>query len=355
MSRRADQLLAGFAEGDAISQDALLLQAVFLGLGLQSEIFVPEQFTEPAGLNRVRPLSTYRGAPGDVVVLHDALAPEVHAVFRASPATKVLRYHNITPAHFFAPYDGALAARLTEARAALETVARQAAAAWSDSAFNAGELAGWGLPRNRVLPLLFSEAGTEPVPDPTVAARYGGGLSNILFVGRLVPNKGIEDLILAFHWFHKAVDPRSRLVIAGSERSCPRYAAMLRLLAHALDLPNVCFEGFVSPAGLAALYRSATLFMSASLHEGYCLPLVEAMAHGVPVIARECGGMPEALGGGGLLYEDLSASCLGELMAEAIHNPVVRQAMLDSQADRMTMIRAREPDVEVKALLAELD
>jgi glycosyltransferase involved in cell wall biosynthesis len=173
-------------------------------------------------------------------------------------------------------------------------------------------------------------------------------------VGRLAPNKRVEELILAFHAYHRGIQPQSRLVIAGSERSCPRYAALLRLLAHALRLPNVCFEGFASPAGLAALYARADLFVSASEHEGYCLPLVEAMANGVPVLARKTGGMPEALGGAGLLYDDLSPALLGELMGEAIHRPEMRRALLESQAKRMAAIRARNPAEEVKALLAEL-
>ena len=354
MTPRADQLLAGFAEGDAISQDALLLQEVFRALGLESEIFAPPVHIEPRAAGRVRPLSDYAGRPEDVAVLHDALAPEAARAFLASPARRVLRYHNITPAEFFTGFDDALAARLRAARETLRTVAESAGAVWSDSAFNADELAGWAVPRSRVLPLLFEHGAPRPEPDPDVLARVGGPLANILFVGRLAPNKRVEDLILAFHWYHRAVNPRSRLIVTGSERSCPRYAAMLRLLAHTLDLANVCFEGFASPAGLAALYARATLFVSASAHEGYCLPLVEAMAAGVPVIARRTGGMPEALGGAGILYENLTAAQLGELMAEAIGNPAVRGPMLESQAKRMAIIRARRPAEEIRALLTEL-
>ncbi len=354
MNTRADQLLAGFAEGDAISQDARLMQGIFRGLGLESDIFAPPAHIEPRAAGQVRPLSEYVGRPGDVAVLHDALAPDAARAFLSTPARRVLRYHNITPSSFFKGFDDALAARLQTARETLRVVAESAGAVWSDSSFNAGELAGWSVPKNRVLPLLFTEQAGRPAPDPEVLARVGGPLANILCVGRLAPNKRVEDLILAFHWYHRAVNPQSRLIVTGSERSCPRYAAMLRLLAHSLDLANVCFEGFASPAGLAALYARATLFVSASAHEGYCLPLVEAMAAGVPVIARRTGGMPEALGGAGILYDGLTPPQLGELMAEAIGNPKVRGAMLESQARRMAVIRARRPAEELQALLAEL-
>jgi len=354
MSRRVDHLLAGFAEGDAISWDALRMQEACREQGLDSTLYAPPAFTESRAAGRVRSLADYAGRPGDVAILHDALAPEAAQAFFATPAHRVFRYHNITPADFFRGFDDSLAERLSAARAALRPVAEAADAVWSDSAFNAAELAGWAVAKSRVLPLLFRE---EPprTPDPVVAARTGGGLANILFVGRLAPNKRIEELILAFHWYHRAVNPRSRLIVAGSERSCPRYAAMLRLLAHALNLPNVCFEGFASPEGLAALYAGASLFATASAHEGYCLPLVEAMAAGVPVLARRTGGMPEALGGAGLLYEELTAPQLGELMGEAIGNADLRARLLASQAARMVEIRARKPADELARLLAELD
>jgi glycosyltransferase involved in cell wall biosynthesis len=354
VTRRADQLLAGFAEGDAISQDALLLQAAFRGLGWESELFVPGAHTDPAAAHRVRPLEAYAGAPGDVAVLHDVLEPAAVAAFRATPARRVLRYHNITPASFFTAFDEAMAERLLRARAELGSIASLAEAVWSVSAFNAAELPEAPSTKSRVLPLLFDEARFRIARDPGVEARYSGPLANILFVGRLVPNKCIEELILAFHVYHRAVNPQSRLVIAGSERSCPRYTALLSLLARALDLSNVCFEGFVSPAGLAALYGRATLFATLSRHEGYCLPLIEAMANGVPVLARRGGGMPEAMGEAGLQVEDLAPALVGELMGEAIHNAAVREAMLHSQAKRLEEIRARKPAEEISRLLAEL-
>jgi glycosyltransferase involved in cell wall biosynthesis len=351
---RADQLLSGFAEGDAISQDALLLQAVFRELGFDSDLFAPRLFIDPSAAHRVRPVEDYAGRPGDLAILHDVLAPDAVRAFQSTPARRVLRYHNITPASYFDAFDPPLAARLNAARVALRAAAESARAVWSVSAFNAGELAEWGIPKSRVLPLLFSEDRFCAAPDPGVLARIAGPLENILFVGRLAPNKRVEELIFAFHWYHRGVNPQSRLIVAGSDRSCPRYAAMLRLLAHVLGLSNVCFEGFASPAGLATLYSKASLFVTASEHEGYCLPLIEAMAAGVPVIARRTGGMPEALGGAGLLFEGLSAAQLGELMGEAIHNPEIRDEILRSQAIRLAAIRARKPADEVRSLLAEL-
>ncbi|MEX2606803.1 MAG: glycosyltransferase [Kiritimatiellia bacterium] len=109
-----------------------------------------------------------------------------------------------------------------------------------------------------------------------------------------------EDLLLAFAWYHRTIHPASRIILAGSEHSCPRYFAMLAMLAGRLGLTDVSFEGFVSEEGRAACFRVADVFVTTSRHEGFCLPLIEAMCREVPVTARLQGGMPEALEDSGI-------------------------------------------------------
>ena len=194
----------------------------------------------------------------------------------------------------------------------------------------------------------------ECPPDPSAAGRIARNLKNILFVGRIAPNKRIEDLVRAFVWFNKAVNPYSRLVIVGSDRSAPRYHTMLRMLANELDLPNACFEGFVSDAALVAYYRAADVYVCASAHEGYCLPLVEAMHMGVPVIARNVGGVPEAMGSAGVLYEELDAVELAELINRVLTDSALREEILLSQKKRMEELLARDFGAELKALMSKL-
>jgi L-malate glycosyltransferase len=178
---------------------------------------------------------------------------------------------------------------------------------------------------------------------------------NILFVGRMAPNKRVEHLLEAFAWYQRGFNPNSRLILVGSDRSCPRYYALLRMLALAWDLPNVCFERFASGAGLSAYYRCADLFVCASDHEGYCLPLVEAMHKGLPVMAKDTGGVPEALGGAGILYRDMNASELATLIHHVSADPALRGAVLDSQRRRMETLRARCVEAELKPLLKALE
>ena len=147
---------------------------------------------------------------------------------------------------------------------------------WAVSQFNASELTDLGVPRVQVFPLPLPKPMLEVPPDPLVTGKFNRDLATWLFVGRLAPNKRVEDLIEAFAWYQRALNPFSRLLIVGSERSCPRYAAMLNLLVGDLDVPNVCFEGFASPGGLTAYYRVADAYLSTSAHEGGTLQMLRA-------------------------------------------------------------------------------
>jgi glycosyltransferase involved in cell wall biosynthesis len=236
----------------------------------------------------------------------------------------------------------------------LAAVAAQADAVWADSAFNAAEVTALGVPRVRVLPLLFSSQACDVPPDPAVLATLTAPTRKILFVGRMAPNKCVEELIEAFAWYHAGFNRRSELILVGSERTCPRYFAMLRMFAGELDLMPVRFVRYASPAGLVACYRRADLFVSTSRHEGYCLPVVEAMSQGVPVIARGIGGVPEALGGAGVQFDEARPAELAALMHRVMSDPTLRGEILASQQARMERVRARNVADELQALLAEL-
>jgi len=351
-ARRVDQLLAGFAEGDGISRDAVLLQEAIRSLGYDSEIYAVADRIAPQMAQACKPSQAYAGRPGDVLIYQYAIASPATETFLRTPAMRVVRYQNVTPPEFFRGYDDALAAQLEAGRRQLVEVVRAAAAVWPASEFNAADIRGLGAARIEVLPLLFSDRRVEQTPDPAVLAKYGGPLVNLLFVGRIAPNKRIEDLMRAFACYQRRFNRFSRLILVGSERSCPRYYALLRRLAFELDLPNVCFEGYALDAGLAACYRRASLFVCASAHEGYCLPLVEAMSHQVPVIARASGGVPEAMGDAGVLYDELSPEELAALLHRVLTDRRLRDEILASQDLRVDELARRNPAAEVEKRLA---
>lgn len=350
---RVDQLLAGFAEGDAISSEARALQSLLRRMGADSEIYADEKRIAPSARGHCRFLADYHGAPGDVVLYHYAISSPATRVFIQSSPRKALVYHNITPAEFFKGFDDDVMAQAQMARAELADVAGHADAVWAVSRYNALELERAGLARVRIFPLLFPFAEKRHCPDPSILKRFAAPLTNILFVGRMAPNKCVEDLIQAFAWYQR-INPFSRLILVGSPHSAPRYFAMLRMFAGELGLANICFENYVAPAGLSTYYQLAHVFVSTSRHEGYCLPLLEAMEHDVPVIARATGGMPEAMHGAGVLYEDLDSCAMAELIHRVVSDTVLRETIQVSQRQRVAAMRQRDAISELRSLLVEL-
>ena len=351
MKPRLDQLLAGYAEGDAISQLAVILRDIFRRWGHPSEIFVDPARCSPTLRGDCRSLADYAAGPADVALHHYGLTSSAADVFAAAAARKILVYHNITPAKFFHGFDDALANQLAVARTQVADLARRCAAVWAVSQFDATDLASLGGPQARVFPLVVA-THPDAAADAALKTRLAApALTTLLFVSRLAPNKRVEDLLEAYACYHR-LNPFSRLFIVGSERSCPRYALMLRLLARDLDVPNVCFEGYATPAGLAAYYELADTFVSCSAHEGYGAPLIEAMRHGVPVIARDAGGTSEALGSGGVMYAEATPAELAELINRVTSDQTLRGDILTAQQRRMNTAVARPVEEELRALLA---
>jgi L-malate glycosyltransferase len=199
---------------------------------------------------------------------------------------------------------------------------------------------------------VFTSKLLDLPPDPKVTARLAAPLTTLLFVGRLAPNKRVEDLLMAYAIYHYRLNPFSRLLVVGSPRSCPRYFTMLKMLVGDLDVPNVCFEGFASPAGLVSYYQLADLFVSCSAHEGYGAPLVEAMRYEVPVIVRDAGGTPEALDGAGVMYADATPEELAELIHRVTSDQALRADILTAQQHRLHDVLTRPVEQELRALLS---
>ncbi len=348
---RIHQFVAGFASGDAISQAALAVRDLARGLGAESEIFVPSDRIAPDMRSIARPLEAFPGS--DLLIHHYSIASPLDEAFQRSAGRKVVYYHNITPAEYFDPYAPKLARQLRAAREKLPALLKQADAVWAVSEFNAAELRAAGAPRVSIFPLIFDPSRlvfrpTPTLPDPSLISR---ATTNILFVGRLAPNKCVEDLIVAFAWYHLRYNERSRLILIGSDCTVPPYFAMLRLLAHKFDLCDVIFQRFVPADSLTAWYDAASLFVCASRHEGFCLPLVEAMSRHVPVIARAVGGMPEALGGAGILYDELKPEEMAALWHRVVADQVLRTQVLESQNTRMEALLKRPLREEFTALV----
>ena len=247
----------------------------------------------------------------------------------------VLWYHNLTPAHYFAATNPFLAGRLVAGRHELRRLASVCRGALADSEFNAGELRSLGYTDVQVVHPVFLNGRYEIPPTPSVMAQHTEGGGTWLFVGRLVPNKRQDEIIVAFHAFRQLV-PEARLFLVGTGGSSVTYRRWLENQIAYLGLgSSVHLVGHVSQADVNAYYQIADCFVSMSEHEGFGVPLVESMHFGVPVIAYAAAAVSETMSGAGILIRERHPFLVAEIAYLLREDATLRQAVLASQGRRL--------------------
>lgn len=350
------QFVAGFSNGDAISNEARVLRGIFRGWGFQSDIFCETRRILPELRREVQDVSACAAGcqPGDIVLLHLSIGSMVNDMFASLRCRKAILYHNITPALFFQTVNRQTAQILAQGREQARALAGAAAVNMADSAFNAEELAALGYRGVRVLPLLLDLGMLLSKPDPGTRARFLDDKTNVIFVGRCVPNKRIEDALRAFHCFQRTVEPNSRFIHAGSHAGSERYYYFLQTMAKELALRDCIFAGQVTQPQLNALYSVADLFLCMSEHEGFCIPLLEAMQHDVPVLAYAAGAVPETLDGAGVLFGEKDYPPVAEMMGRLTSDATLCESIRRGQQERLERYRGRNLEQELRAHLAPL-
>ena len=258
------------------------------------------------------------------------------------PARKILIYHNVTPAEFFSGINPHAALHAQLGRKQLATLAAPIDLGVGVSDYNRRELEAAGFTRTAVVPLLIDWTAYDGAPDPAVLAQWASARTKILFVGRISPHKRQDDLIRLIAYERACVDPEAQLILVGSYRDQPQYHGRLRALAEELGIAQaVTFAGSVSLAALVAYYRTATAFVSLSEHEGFGVPLLEAMHFGLPVIAYDAAAVGETLGGAGVLLPDRDLARAAEAVGLVLERRVLRERLVAFGRQRL---EAFQPD-----------
>jgi glycosyltransferase involved in cell wall biosynthesis len=253
-----------------------------------------------------------------------------------------LIYHNITPPEYFVGVHRKLAGQCFRGRRELRAYADRCDLALGDSEFNRRDLEALGFPRTAVLPVVPDFTHLDGQPNWLLARQFDDDWTNIVFVGRVIANKKIEDLIRFFHVYQRLFNPRSRLLIVGSHSGFERYLASLHQLVGWLRTPHVHFVGHVSDEELVAFYQSADLFLCASEHEGFCVPLLEAFYMEVPVIAYAATAVPATMDGAGVLYDEKDPVRVAALMDAVVSNASLQDTIVRQQLDAIERLRARD-------------
>ena len=339
--------------GDAIGDSARRVRAMLRAAGHESEIYALS--IDDDLRDDVRPFSDPAARLGHVTIFHFALPSPMTEAFASLPGARVLQYHNITPARFFAPYDPQLFRLAVLGRQELRGLAGRVDLALGDSEFNRAELDAIGFTRTGVVPIAVdTERITSAPPRPALDRILGDGLINILFVGRIVPNKRIEDHIRLAEVYKRYVDSYYRFVFVGRYDGIPRYYASIRalLLQYRMLPDRFLFTGGVPDEDLAACYRWADAYVSLSEHEGFCVPLVEAMAADVPILAYAAGAVPETLGGAGVLFAPKDLEFAADMLGTLVYDRAAREGVLDGQRRRLAAFSPAAVEARLKEALA---
>jgi glycosyltransferase involved in cell wall biosynthesis len=343
---KIDQLVPAYHRGDAIGDEATYLKRFFRSQGFDSEIY---RLSCDRGLEQESADFALfpEPAPSDILILHFALPSPLTAAFRRLPGKKVLIHHNVTAPEFFAGFSEEMARLCRLGREELRSLAPVADVALADSRFNAGELVAFGFRAPQVFPLYVDLEKYRKPKDELVYRLFRDDRTNILFVGRVVPNKKIEDLIRVAFYYKKYISSLVRLIIVGKTGSLPVYYRSLVKLADdfLLEPEEIHFTGHIPDAEMYSLYRAADVFLSLSEHEGFCLPLVESMVFDLPVVAFSSTAVPDTLDGAGLLLRRKKVEETAELVDIVAHDPNIRAGLIKGQRERLAALagEGREP------------
>jgi glycosyltransferase involved in cell wall biosynthesis len=288
------------------------------------------------------------------VLLHLSIGSVANRVFADLPCRKAILYHNITPAHYLEFINRQMATSLQAGREQLKALAGVAPVNLADSIYNARELEAEGYTGVNVLPLVLDLDKVTTRADRRVLRTFNDGKTNILFVGRCVPNKRLEDALRAFALYHRRVNAQSRFIHVGSFAGTERYYYYLLSMVKEIGANNVHFAGSVPQSMLNAFYNVSHVFLSMSEHEGFCIPLIESMACNLPVMAYAAAAIPETMDGAGVLFREKHFETVAEMMDELASATPLRAAVLTGQRHRIARYRARNLEQELRHRLAPL-
>lgn len=333
MTMKLHQITVGATPGDAITDHALMIRRWLREAGYESDLFA--EFIHPALEKEVRSALTYRpGRDEAALIFHHSTGSAVAERLMALSLPLILVYHNITPPEFFASVHPALAQEMEWGLRQLLELGPRTTLALGVSPFNEAALQAAGFAWTGVLPLALDEAQRALPWDDGFAARVGQEGPLLLFVGRLVPNKKIEDLIkLLYHY--RRIAPTARLLLVGV-RWLEEYGRWLEDLAQDLGVREaVIFAGHVSEREMVTAYRMADLYVSMSEHEGFGKPLIESMMFDLPVLAYAAAGVPYTLGGAGVLLHAKHYEAAAEAAHLLVTDPVLRERVIAGQRRRV--------------------
>ena len=328
--RAIHQLTPSIAFGDAVSNDCFELQRLFWSRGIRSEIFTEDARPEVRAFVRGwRDLESERGDDA-LLLIHVSMGHELLDQLAGIGLPKAVVYHNITPAEYFHGLNPHAEHYSRLGREQLRRLAQLCSFGFADSEFDRAELAASGFKRTAVVPILYDWSTFDTPPDAGLADRLAASGTAIVAVGQILPQKAVHDVVRAFARYRER-DAGARLYLVGNHAHSAGYLDRVRDEIRSLSLDgSVELTGSVPTEQLVAYYRGAAAFVTLSEHEGFCVPLLEAMRADVPIVAHAAGAIPETLGDAGVLLTDKSPEPVAEALSRVVGDAALRDRLINS-------------------------
>ena len=331
------QILPTLSFGDGVSNDCIAIKNALRESGYRTEIYAENIDTRlPKG-------SAYsvdqfpRVDQKDIVIYHLSTGSEWNLKFLELKCRKIVRYHNITPPDYFSGYSDVSYNLCKRGYEEAITVAKNTSHLLADSGYNRDEFVKMGYKGDScVAPILIPFQDYKKKSSAKVWLRYENKKgNNVVFVGRLAPNKRQERILEIFRYYKEFYDPYARLFLVGSGDGMGVYEEQLKQYASALKVSDVIFTGHVKFDEILAYYQLADTFVCMSDHEGFCIPIVEAMCFDVPVVALDTSAIKETLGGSGFLIQEYKPLEIAGLINRINTDTELREKVLVNQRERL--------------------
>lgn len=326
---RLIQLLPTISKNDAVSNHALMIKNELDDLAIENEIIAEN--IDPALYREAKEIKEYKKKQGDICIYHFSIVSHhVFELLQQFDGVKMMIYHNITPPEYFKKWSGTLYQATSQALKQIRSAKGLFDLVVADSNFNRDDLLSYGFDNVHVIPLRSPLLNLQNRNSDHLEKNRKKN-NTILFVGRIAPNKNPESLLRVFYYYQKYFFPDSSLELIGSYHGMEDYLEYLKLLSRHLGLENVAFRGMINTNDLIKAYQSATIFLSMSEHEGFGVPIQEAMHFRLPILALNAGAISETLHTGGLLINEKNYKYIAALANILYKNDELRKVIQEQQ------------------------
>ena len=347
------QITATVSFGDAISNEILAIKKMLDNMGIHNEIYAEN--IDPRVKKYVKKYTSYKGNKDDIIINHFGIGSSVNDyVIGLKNKVKIIRYHNITPHNFFHTYNSVTAKLCELGREQLKKSRDTYKYSLAVSEYNKQELLDIGYKNISIMPIIIAIKDYEKKPNDEIVNKFNDNNRNIIFVGRVSPNKKQEDVIKSFYYYKKYFNSKSRLFIVGSYDGMELYYKQLIRLIQALELEDVFFTGHTSFESILAYYSIADLFLCMSEHEGFCVPLVESMFFKVPVLAYNSSAIPDTLSGSSVLINEKNYEYIAGMMNYILEEKDFRDKIINKQSKRLEELRPETVELEFEKYIKKI-